>query len=458
MCHMESLQSEGKFEYREAMHDLVQLTGHEFPERNHVLGLEHVLDKTGLVLQDEEKAALGLMLTSLSRHPRFTGNRFMSAETGEDPATHSLHVALLVKEVIESSGAHKTTTKELADRAVLTSLIHDLGEIVGELSTLHGRLDKGQEEDSLDFERSMLKNSLLLALSLTKNGDGHLFDEVMKTLSNEFQRHGDRQAIVEAMEGLLHNHPVEASDLAVLDRWLKLYDAVEEADHAPAEDKFVGYLVKTLEHIQGSQHFIRFSKHDDRVHSFSIFGEAATPWPTSKVNADLATEYSRSFVVMGGLKYNEELLGDIFATASSPDESAIAARTRDIVYQYSLEYLDLAAPVVERVFRDSNKPLGDTIRTLLEAGDTEGARELIRREQLELVKRHRELRLETPDSNNTLLPIETRVRLQALYRNAIDKGYQPAPKEILAGRESIPDELSPLNPRTSHLAERGVAA
>lgn len=443
-----------QFQYKEAMQELVHLTGHEFPERDHKLGLELVLAETGLTLLDEEKEALGLMLTSLSRHPRFTGNRFMSPETGEDPATHSLQVALLVKEAFEGSGADKGTM----ERAVLSALIHDLGEIVGELSTLHGRMDKGQEEDSLDFERSMVKNSLILALSLNKAGEGHLFDEVMKTLSHEFQMHGDRGAITKAMEDLLAPLPKDPTHLALLDKWLKLYDAVEEAAHAPEEDKFVGYLVKTIEHIQGSHHFIRFSKHDDRIHSFPVFGDQTTPWTTSKVNAQLPTELSRSFMVMGGLKYNEELLGDIFASARSPEEKAVAQRTRDMVYQYALEYLELASPVVERVFKDSNKLLGDTVRTLLDAGNSEAAQFLIRQEQRELVKRHRELRNETPESDKVLLPVETRVRLQALYRGALERGYVPASKEVLAARSDIPAELLPLTFKTSHLAERGMAA
>ena len=182
------------------------------------------------------------------------------------------------------------------------------------------------------------------------------------------------------------------------------------------------------------------------------------PWEESQRYAPLHSEQLRSNLVMSGLARMESKLGELFKLAETDAQKAIAREIRNRVYSGVLETLDTSTPVVKRTLRDPNEVITKRLKDAKERG--EDAVPILEEEYKELLRAHRELRnaqrneeLSSSD-NSQLLPIETRIRLQALYRNALDTGYEPKPGEILALQDTIPAELLPLNPQNLGLTKR----
>jgi hypothetical protein len=154
----------------------------------------------------------------------------------------------------------------------------------------------------------------------------------------------------------------------------------------------------------------------------------------------------------------EGKLGELFKLAETDAQKAIAREIRNRVYSGVLESLDTLTPVVKRTLKDPNEVITKRLKEAKERN--QDAVPILEEEYKELLRAHRELRnaqrneeLSSSD-HSQLLPIETRLRLQALYRNALDAGYEPKKGEVLALQDTIPDELLPLNPQNLGLTKR----
>jgi hypothetical protein len=451
---------------------LVAKTGHEQPNRSIPEGIQNVLSYGELSIDNLAQTALSSLVDELQYANRFRGETTFAQGVGEESGTHSVHVARLVIAVADavSSKEGNELSAELGRELIqfkqdgaIAGFIHDLGEVlVGEFSTVRERAEESvphTEESSADLERLIFVRSAALALHFAENGGD--FKRVMEEIREPLLENINRLTL-KSLKTAFDRYPVELSphSKSILERWIELYDATESTTGtSPSqEDKFVGTCVKILERVQGQHHFLRFSKKEPTVIDFSVEGIIYAPWEESQRDAPLHSEQLRSNLVMSGLVRMEGKLGELFKLAQTDAQRAISREIRNRVYSGVLESLDILTPVVKRTLEDPNEAITKRLKEAQARG--EDAVPILEEEYKELLRAHRELRnaqrneeLSSSD-HSQLLPIETRLRLQALYRNALDAGYEPREGEVLALQDTIPDELLPLNPQNLGLTKR----
>lgn len=451
---------------------LVAKTGHEQPNRSIPEGIQNVLSYGELSIDNLAQTALSSLVDELQYANRFRGETTFAQGVGEESGTHSVHVARLViavadavslKEGNELSAELGRELIQFKQDGAIAGFIHDLGEVlVGEFSTVRERAEKRgnhTEESSADLERLIFVRSAALALHFAENGGD--FKSAMQDIREPLLENINSLSL-ESLETAFDRYPVELSphSKSILERWIELYDATESTTGtSPSqEDKFVGTCVKILERVQGQQHYIRFSKKEPTVIDFSVEGIIYAPWEESQRHAPLHSEQLRSNLVMSGLVRMEGKLGELFKLAQTDAQKAIAREIRNRVYSGVLESLDILTPVVKRTLEDPNEAITQRLKDAQARG--EDAVPILEEEYKELLHAYRELRNTNRSqearshANSQLLPIETRLRLQALYRNALDAGYEPKKGEVLALQDTIPDELLPLNPQNLGLTKR----
>jgi hypothetical protein len=451
---------------------LVAKTGHEQPNRSIPEGIQNVLSYGELSIDNVAQTALSSLVDELQYANRFRGETTFAQGVGEESGTHSVHVARLViavadavslKEGNELSGELGRELIQFKQDGAIAGFIHDLGEVlVGEFSTVRERAEKRgnhTEESSADLERLIFVRSAALALHFAENGGD--FKSAMQDIREPLLENINSLSL-ESLETAFDRYPFELSphSKSILERWIELYDATESTTGtSPSqEDKFVGTCVKILERVQGQHHFLRFSKKEPTVIDFSVEGIIYAPWEESQRHAPLHSEQLRSNLVMSGLVRMEGKLGELFKLAETDAQKAIAREIRNRVYSGVLESLDTLTPVVKRTLKDPNEVITKRLKEAKERN--QDAVPILEEEYKELLRAHRELRNTNRSqearshANSQLLPIETRLRLQALYRNALDAGYEPKKGEVLALQDTIPDELLPLNPQNLGLTKR----
>ena len=457
---------------RKFIETLIERTGHEKSQRSIPDGIDAVLKYGDLSLSDLEKNALKLLVDELQFANRFRGEPTFAQGVGEESGTHSVHVARLVVAVADAmlERAGDDVTRELAEKVnqfkhdgVIASLDHDLGEVlVGEFSTVRERTQKignHTEESSADLERLIFVRSAALALHCAENGSN--FRDALQDI-REYLGENINTITLAGLEAAFNSHTFQLSDNAqsILDRRIELYDATEgTANKNPSqEDKFVGTCVKILERLQGQHHYIRFSRKDPTVEDFSVEGIIYTPWEQSQTEAPLHSERLRSNLVMAGIVRVEGKLGELFELAQTDAQKAIAREIRDRVYLGVIESLDTSTPVVKRTLKDPNEAITQRLKEAQSQG--ENAMPILEEEYKELLRAYRESKNQNrsqeaqSSDNSQLLPIETRLRLQSVYRAALETSYEPRPREILAVQDAIPEKFLPVNLRTVGLSRR----
>jgi hypothetical protein len=453
--------------------NLIENTGHEQPNRSIPEGIRNVLSYGELSIDNVAQTALSSLVDELQYANRFRGETTFAQGVGEESGTHSVHVARLVIAVADavSSKEGNELSSELGRELIqfkqdgaIAGFIHDLGEVlVGEFSTVRERAEKRgnhtEEESSADLERLIFVRSAALALHFAENGGD--FKRVMEEIREPLLENINRLTL-KSLKTAFDRYPVELSphSESILEHWIELYDATESTTGtSPSqEDKFVGTCVKILERVQGQHHFLRFSKKEPTVIDFSVEGIIYAPWEESQRDAPLHSEQLRSNLVMAQLVRMEGKLGELFELAETDAQKAIAREIRNRVYSGVLESLDILTPVVKRTLEDPNEAITQRLKDAQARG--EDAVPILEEEYKELLHAYRELRNTNRSqearshANSQLLPIETRLRLQALYRAALETSYEPRPGEILALQDAIPEKFLPVNLLTVGLSRR----
>jgi hypothetical protein len=457
---------------RTYLDNLIAKIGHEQPNRSIPEGIQNILSYGELSINNVAQTALSSLVDELQYANRFRGETTFAQGVGEESGTHSVHVARLVIAVADavSSKEENELSSELGRELIqfkqdgaIAGFIHDLGEVlVGEFSTVRERAEKRgnhTEESSADLERLIFVRSAALALHFGENGGD--FKSAMQDIREPLLENINSLSL-ESLETAFDRYPVKLSphSKSILERWIELYDATESTTGtSPSqEDKFVGTCVKILERVQGQQHYIRFSKKGPTVIDFSVEGIIYAPWEESQRDAPLHSEQLRSNMLMAQLVRMEGKLGELFQLAETDAQKAIAREIRNRVYSGVLESLDTSTPVVERTLKDPNEVIAKRLKDAQARG--EDAVPILDEEYKELLRAYRELRntnrsqeARSP-ANSQLLPIETRLRLQSVYRAALETSYEPRPGEILALQDAIPETFLPVNLRTVGLSRR----
>ena len=446
---------------REVAHlrDLTLATGHEHPTRDIRRGLEVVLEYADLELHRHEKVALGALLHELQFANRFRGEPTFAEGAGEEAGTHSLHVARMMVAVADAAsqrlineGSSVMVPREFVRDAIVASCLHDMGELFGEFSTVRERAERGGvEESSAEKERLIFVGAAMVALQLAERGRIDEFGGIIAGLREKVGTDVTTQAVWEGfVEVQQQMPPLSRGGHRRLDRWIRLYEATEGIGNSSAEDRFLGMSVKMVERLQGSLHYHRFGRKPPSLVDFQLEGQIFQPWRPSQDDAARHTEQLRSHVVVANLARLEGNIGELCGLAASGPQRALAAELRERGYTAVIEWLDVATPVINRSRRDLNPEVTRRIENAVHEGEVS---DILRDEYRTMLSKHRSFRKQE-ETSSQLHPIETRVRLQSLYRHALAREYVPRPGEILALVDQIPASLLPLQPTTSGLAQR----
>lgn len=296
----------GEDNYDEASKFIASITGYEFlhverPERTiHMRqALEYINQHGRLGMEESDLELLTLYYTALSEVRRFGGDPVMNPDQGENPATHSLQ-GVALKERVFSNAMHQLNDRRRKDRLDITAtpehahqfalhsqlaglgfLAHDMGEVLGEFSSVAQRSVAGNSiEEDPDAERKVFAYMLRLAahcLDNEKKGDtvhgtGFFFQEVdrLRQSAGLSDATGASRGVPKTateLDNLLQS-PVslDASSDQRVAQWTAIWDMAERGDSQPmhkiwgqegANIPFLNQLVKSLDHVQGTRHFIR---------------------------------------------------------------------------------------------------------------------------------------------------------------------------------------------------------
>lgn len=469
--------------YPELVADLLGVCGNEKPHSSMNYAIDILNERLDLDLHPTRQDVLKMLSHELLNATRFGGNIFIEPELGENSAVHSCHTAILMNEIFRRAGlldGEKVTSEvtHLRRSATEACLIHDMGELLGEFNSLSQRIAHASLQEDANVEREVFETALRLALLAT---DGYSQKNIGPLIT--FFRELDdvrKAAGIASHEGLSPTSEISdllqrfnAPEFALnsrlqlhADYFLKLFDITEIRDEAQAtkQDVFLGYLVKTIEHIQGARHFTRFAHKGEGYEQVRLFSRTTTDFeltsmPRNRSDHELTVPaaLASSADVIGVAKYVESSIGHLYQYASTPNEYALADAARDAGYQTMMEVLNAMSPLVDRGQEKIRKGIGDLTS---EVTNVEGeyvnrsashrALEIALREQKEELLQ--ELRAERRRGDfkarrvDTLSDIETRGRLMSVYQKALTVGYIPKPQEVLLMHRELPPSLTPLEP------------
>ena len=460
--------------YAETSKQLVSCCGHEVGTPDYHSALALLDSKLQLGMPEVDRRAFSLMLTSLSNSHRFGGEIHIDPVQGENSAAHSCHAMILGHEIFRRAGllAPDQFTEEVSSlhRAIVTGcLIHDMGEILGEITSLAQRAADSSLKELPDTEREIFRLALTEAyrVATTDPSDPSAFYSFIQELRHEAQlsRKGIAGACPVQLDDSLARHakaqdaqPLSAEGQARVDEFLRLYDMAEmkSKEHSPAA-LFIGNAVKVVEHLQGLRHFMRFARtesHDRRVHLFSPethLGNspyASRPTPASDV---ISMRYMSSPRLIQNARYIEKELPALFIHASTNTELALAHSLRDAAYQCQIEWYSIGRPFIHRQAEKENPPVS-LLQKQYMAAESHAEKSALSADIERLLRiqlnKDRELflRQSTPEVSPhsvtpALLPYESRPRIIQLYAEALRVSYVPTAPTPLLLLPEVPEEL-----------------
>lgn len=458
---------------------LPALGSHEHSTYDYHSAVHELNESTKLGLNGTELKALSLMLTGLAQSARFRNTPYLEPWLGENSAVHSIHCALLMIDQFDAAGllAPEKQTTEIIDlrrKMTLGALVHDLGEIVGEFSSLSQRIADDALQEVPKIERRILEKTMRLAIWAAQESKPLEFYENISGLRDALKIGTEQQSSLEQIkravnlfdEVVVSGKTLSKRNETSLARLLALFDIIELQEEAALSDrdKFIANGVKLAEHMQGTRHFIRFST---KGPDFSPIREFSTPTQPSLRAEELPERMAQmgrstipvtlspSYNTKRSAEYIECGLPDLLHSARSEAETALAKRLRDSCWETSIEYINLSGRVFDRQVSALPKRLMDNFSLVWSGRLSEEARldalaraeAILRAEQRGLLARHNDMisAISTDRAAASLLPIESSERMMSLYRTAIERDYIPplgSPPLILL--KELPRELSPI--------------
>lgn len=375
---------------------IVSYTGHEVAHPDYNGAVAFLNRLMALKMDAVDERLVGLLLRGLHDTPRFGGDPSMPARLGENSAAHSCQSTVLLKDVFDAAQlrtqANDTSFTPLFQPdgstaypeiiplrqvAGLATLVHDCGEMLGEFNTVYQRSSENaavsnESHNKALLEREIYKFSVSLAMLAIERGTPELFLTRIHQLREELQiqREGVPQGDavpVEHIASIIHASDTfrELSDSgqAKVREWLEIWDIGEfkgEADIAALENDpafaytprvkdvnipFLGNLVKSNEHNQGSRHLLHFAADD--IHRLGLVMEHT---PLGFSDAGIRAKM---------FDYNEKELPLLYRTAQTPVEYALADANTARVYETMLDCTKRIPVLSQPIDRSSLKPAAD---------------------------------------------------------------------------------------------------
>lgn len=330
---------------------IVAQTGHEVPDLPGAKFGWEKYDFPSVITQINEDSKLGMdaqdvqllsmIYNALSEVRRFGADSRMDAHKGENPATHSLHSVIELDNVLARTNESPETCRDIRSTAGRALLIHDCGEILGEFNTLAQRTQSPHLQEDPAAERRILAHALRLAMDAIEHQNPEPFYTKIHDLRARAGIFRDGQPVgitksKEDLDKLLSDAPpiTDAAERRV-QKWLALWDVCElKQDNLvkfTANDSFIGWLAKSVEHVQGTRHLLRMAERDSRH---------------LKRTTD-TLGMTNSAMVTSTLRYLEGELGSLFASAHSDLEQQIARTQAARTYETAREFLELVPPMVD---------------------------------------------------------------------------------------------------------------
>lgn len=459
--------------YERSVQRIVPLCAPEFGPGVDYHSLIGILDRElHLGLPPLDREVLILMLTGLSSANRFDGDIFIEPRLGENSAIHSCHSAILLTEIFRRAGLFDSANSgdpaigAMRLKMTLGMLVHDMGEMLGEFSSLAARAHGQKGDHDLNDERLIFECSLRCAFQSVLEERPDYFYRTIVEMRSDHER-GDKP-----LAELINKYDSNPLPVALEERialYLSIYDlaelthGVEFSDH----DRFLGNAIKAIEHLQGTRHWIRFSTRESDGVPPSLFYEqsieqqkARGPLADSSP-ATLPLCLADSARMVSSLRFSEDRVGEIFHYAKTSTEQVLAKSIRDATYLTVIELCFAAAPIFDAKattpsptiqglvgdFFSIEKMQGDQLIELAESyglslnADTDSLRGELKRH----LRTHLRATLEMEQEELRLLKasgasssIQTNTELIARYRDAIESDFRPARGEVLglASRDS----------------------
>ncbi len=462
---------------------IVVCCGHEHGNPDFHSALDTLNTLLQLGLNDVDRHAFSYMLVELSNSRRFGGDVHIDPVQAENSAAHSCHAMVLANEIFRRAGLlgesfGEGRAEDLRIAITLGCLVHDMGEILGELSSLAQRAVHDHVSEMPDVEREIFRICLTEAYRSASSvpQSPAAFYEFVQAFREEAQigPRGIAAADISNLARVISEHgerqrlsPLPAHIAPAVEVALQLYDLAElKAGHEGQRSRFIGNSVKVIEHLQGLRHFMRFTRRelkDSRLHLFAPKARPEDGPETEPAPGAIPFRYMSNYRLIQNAKYMERELPAIFAFASSDDERALAAATRDAVYLSQAEWFNIGRSFINRHASQQHGPSKILQEQFASADLPEERRKMLRaqigatlRDQLvkdnEAHRRQENRVTEDPAHVIQLLPTETRSRLVQLYEEAVRIGFVPSSETPLMLLEEVPEPLRGFHSRSSPAA------
>ena len=472
--------------YGETSRQLVACCGHEVGTPDYHAAVDLLNKKLRLGLDTIEERALSYMLTALSNSQRFGGEVHINPVQAENSAAHSAHSVILANEIFRraallSPEQDVNEVESLRKAISLGCLVHDMGEILGELSSLAQRAAHTSVEEMPDIEREIFRITLTEAFRAAGelHADSATFYSFIQTFRNEAElgRGGITGTCQNRLALLISRYAQQQEDVPLrpdlqerVNAIVRMYDLAEmkTEEHSPSE-LLRGNAVKVIEHLQGLRHFMRFAgveAYDHRLHLFSPEShreQGAFPRPTPAADI-IPLRYMSSARLVQNCKYIEKELPELFTNASTRVELGLAHALRDAAYQCQIEWFSIGRCYVHREPALEDTPIASLQKQVMAASSQPekcallGDLEYILRIRLNRDREmHRRQKSGGPLENHhisALLPYVDRGQVIMLYTEALRLSFVPTSPTPLLMLPEVPHELRGFMSRASAPTKR----
>ncbi len=459
--------------YSRTAKTLVPCSGYEHGTPDFHSALELLNHELNLHIDPLDRLTFSLMLTGLSGAKRFGGDLHISPVMGENSAAHTLHSIVLATELLRRAGllaADRQDSGVIQLRISLSMglLTHDMGEILGELSSLAQRATKTSLMERPDLERMIFKVALTEAFRATSAHPAHpaSFYAFLRDM-----RHaagiGCGDAVSETNERLLgalrhyesiqEQTPLSFEIQGRIERYLRFYDMAEmKGAETSAEQLFIGNAVKVIEHLQGLRHLLRFvtiapiDKRQNLLFPDSLPSAPRGHWVENSMHEMLPLRYASNYRIYRSLLYMESELSQLFRAATASHEKVLAATLRNALYTTQAEWMSVSRPLFDRTVRSESTELVELIQRHYAETSVAGRAEVWTAIRKHLTwnlaqdfSKFRAQRIAQPRASQRdgLFPIESRKRLISLYLEAVRTGYIPEDETPLILLQKLPKLL-----------------
>jgi hypothetical protein len=465
---------------------LPSLGSFEYGKADFKLAITFLNDFAKMGLDNTEAKAISLILTALAENTRFKDDFHINLKLGENAAVHSCQCIPLGIEILRR--ADLWHDEDMIDTRVILCigfLLHDMGEMLGEFTSLAQRSLNTDLHIVPETERKIFIIAMRLALHAVENNTPEDFFIIVGELKAKAKVGPESFGNLKELEALLDdfsekhvlNLKLSPNSEFSFGRMLRIFDIADlnKAVGLSNEELFIGYSLKVIEHFQGTRHLLLLAHREDGHTRIPYFNSLTTNplslrLPAGIADFQLPLSMSPSLRVFKNLEFSEYGIGEMFEAAlSSPFNSKqmrLARQIRDGAYESVVELLSLSAPVINRKSTYIDPALHAGFQKIAEGNlSTDGKLKILAnikqralKEVRDNLKTYRDLRKNTPRHliDHLLLPVETEMRLSAVYKNAIDNDYIPRPGEILGTHDVLPPGLAPLgNPAWhTHLKDK----